>query len=153
MTDSSNSYLTVWVKGKFTTSGSGVISQASGTHITWIVDNDITVSGTSYNNQSGQASSVNFVGIGTGKFTDSGSGTFTGTVDAPGYDGTVSGSGDYTGAFLGSTMTISGSGSFHYDESLNSGSSPTVGNYAFASWFEDNSDPTHKDVNGNYVVY
>jgi hypothetical protein len=154
VTDSSNSYITVWVKGgKFTTSGSGVITQANGTHVTWIVDKDITVSGDSYNNQSGQASMVNFVGVGNNKFTDSGSATFTGTVDAPGYDGTISGSGDYTGAFLGSTLTISGSGSFHYDESLNTGSNPTIGNYAFASWFEDNSDPTHKDVNGNYVVY
>jgi hypothetical protein len=150
----SNSYLIVWVKGKFTTSGSGLITQVTGTNVTWIVDKDITVSGDSYSNQNGTASNDSFVGVGTNnKFTDSGSGTFTGTVNAPGYDGTISGSGDYTGAFAGSTLTISGSGSFHYDESLSAGSSPTVGNYAYASWFEDNADATHKDVNGNYVVY
>jgi hypothetical protein len=92
--------------------------------------------------------------VGNHKFTDSGSATFTGTVDAPAFSGnTISGSGDYTGAFIGSDLTISGSASFHYDESLNAGSNPTIGNYAFASWFEDNSDPTHKDVNGNYIVY
>jgi len=28
-----------------------------------------------------------------------------------------------------------------------------VGNFAFASWFEDNSAANHKDVKGNYVVY
>jgi Tfp pilus assembly protein PilX len=152
--DSTNSYVIIWVKGKFTTSGSGLITQVSGTNVKWIIDNDITVSGDSYSNQNGTASTDTFIGVGTNnKFTDSGSGTFTGTVDAPGYDGTISGSGDYTGAFAGSTLTISGSGSFHYDESLSGGGSPSVGNYAFASWFEDNSDPTHKDVNGNYVVY
>jgi hypothetical protein len=149
----SNSYVVIWAKGKFTTSGSGIVQQVAGTNVTWIVDKDITTSGSSYNNQNGTASSTSFVGIGNNKFTDSGSGTFTGTVNAPGYDGTISGSGDYTGAFAGSTLTISGSGSFHYDESLSGGGSPAIGNYAFASWFEDNSDPTHKDVNGNYVVY
>ena len=121
----------------------------------WIVDKDLTVSGSSYNNQAGTASSTSFVGVGTNNnFTDSGSGTFVGTINAPAYDGTISGQGDYVGAFAGNTLTISGSGSFHYDESLSGGaSSPTIGTYAFASWFEDNSDPTHKDVAGNYVVY
>jgi hypothetical protein len=151
----SNSYVIIWVKGgKFTTSGSGLITQVSGTNVKWIIDKDITVSGNSYQNQNGTASTDTFIGIGTNnKFTDSGSATFTGTVDAPGYAGTISGSGDFTGAFAGNNLTISGSGSFHYDESLSGGGSPTIGNYAFASWFEDNSDPTHKDVNGNYVVY
>jgi hypothetical protein len=150
-----NSYLIVWIKGKFTTSGSGVISQASGTHVAWIAENDITVSGNSYNNQNGTAASDTFIGTGNNnnKLTDSGSATFTGTVNAPAYSGTISGSGDFTGAIVNSNLTISGSGSFHYDESLNSGSNPSIGNYAFASWFEDNSDPTRKDVNGNYIVY
>jgi hypothetical protein len=152
--DSSNSYVVIWVKGKFTTSGSGLITQVSGTNVKWIVDNDITVSGDSYQNQNGTASTDSFIGVGTNnKFTDSGSATFTGTVNAPGYAGTISGSGDYTGAFAGNNLTISGSGNFHYDESLSGGGTPGIGNYAFASWFEDNADPTHKDVNGNYVVY
>jgi hypothetical protein len=46
------------------------------------------------------------------------------------------------GALISDTLTISGSASFHFDESLLSGASTSVGNYAFASWFEDNSDPT-----------
>ena len=144
----SNSYVIVWVKGKFTTSGSGIIQQTSGTNVTWIVDNDITVSGSSYNNQNGTASTDSFVGVGTNnKFTDSGSAVFTGTVNAPNYSGTISGSGDFTGAFAGQNLTISGSGSFHYDESLSGGGgNPSIGNYAFASWFEDNSD-----VNRNIV--
>lgn len=153
----SSSYAIIWVKGgKFTTSGSGIIQQVSGTNVMWIVDKDITVSGSSYNNQAGTAASTSFVGVGgsSSKFTDSGSGTFVGTINAPAYSGTISGQGDYVGAFAGSNLTISGSGSFHYDESLTGGTSnPAIGNYAFASWFEDNSDPSHKDVAGNYVVY
>ena len=143
----SNSYLIIWVKGgQFTTSGSGTISQAAGTNVTWIVDKDITVSGNSYQNLNGTAATDSFVGVGTNnKFTDSGSATFTGTVNAPAYAGTISGSGDFTGAFAGANLTISGSGGFHYDEALSGGSSnPAVGNYAFASWFEDNSDPIRK---------
>jgi hypothetical protein len=143
-TSPSNSYLIIWVKGgQFTTSGSGKISQAAGTNVTWIVDKDITVSGNSYQNLNGTAATDSFVGVGTNnKFTDSGSATFTGTVNAPAYAGTISGGGDYTGAFAGHDLTISGSGNFHYDEGLSGGSSsPTIGNYAFASWFEDNSDP------------
>ena len=152
--DPSNSNVVIWVTGKFVTSGSGIITQANGTNITWIVDGDITVSGSSYNNLNGTAGSNSFVGIGTGKLTDSGSGNFVGTVNAPGYDATISGGGDFTGAIAASTLVISGTGSFHYDESLSGGATnPAIGNYAFASWFEDNSNPTHKDVNGNYVVY
>ena len=64
-----------------------------------------------------------------------------GIVNAPGYDATISGSGSYIGALIADTLTISGSASFHYDEALSDGASSAVGNYSFASWFEDNSDP------------
>ncbi len=145
----SNSYLVIWVKGgQFTTSGSGKISQASGTNVTWIIDKDITVSGDSYQNLNGTAATDSFIGVGTNnKFTDSGSGDlYRDAVNAPAYSGTISGQGDYTGAFLPDMiLSISGSGSFHYDEGLVVGSSnPAIGNYAFASWFEDNSDPIRK---------
>lgn len=143
VTNSANSNVIIWVKGKFTASGSGVVTQVAGTNVTWIVDDDITVSGDNYMNGNGTAGTDSFVGVGTSnKFTDSGSATFTGTVNGPGYAGTISGGGDYTGSFAGSNLTISGSGSFHYDESLNGGAGNSgIGNYAFASWFEDNSDP------------
>src|SRR6202043_2691495 len=108
VTDPTNSYITIWVQGKFTTSGSGLINQAGGTNVRWIVDGDITTSGSSYNNLNGTASTDSFIGVGNHKFTDSGSATFTGTVDAPSFSGnTISGSGDFTGAFIGSDLTIS----------------------------------------------
>jgi hypothetical protein len=139
---SSGQQIYIWVTGKLTTSGSGKIDQASGVQVTWYVGGDITVSGDSYNNRSGVASAMTINGYGTNnKFTDSGSANFIGTVNAPGYDATISGSGSYMGALIADTLTISGGASFHYDEALSTGASSAVGNYAFASWFEDNSDP------------
>jgi len=147
--NSSGNKIYIWVTGKLTTSGSGYIQQDSNVQVTWYVDGDITVSGDSYQNTSGRASYLTINGIGTNnKFTDSGSGTFTGTVNAPGYDATVSGSGAYTGSLIANDLTVSGGASFNQ-----SGGGGSLGNYAFASWFEDNSDPTHKDVNGYYIIY
>ena len=134
-----NAYITIWVTGQFTTSGSGFVTQDANAHVTWVVDSDITVSGSSYNNQSGLAGNANFVGVGSGhKVTDSGSANFIGTINAPGYDFTVSGTGQFDGALIGKTLTISGGAGLHYDEALGKGvGNPTVGNYAYSSWFED----------------
>lgn len=151
-------YITVWVTGKLTISGSGYVTQASGVNVTWIVDGDMTFSGNSAygygasgsSGMSTSAASANFIGVGNIKVTDSGQAGFTGTIDAPLATGTISGQGDFTGSIIASNLTISGSGSFHYDESLNTGSNPGIGNYAFASWFEDNSDPSRnaRDISG-----
>jgi len=110
------------------------------------VGKDITVSGTSYNNIGGQAADLTIYAYGPSgsKVTvSSGSANFVGAIDAPNYDTTISGGADYVGALISNTLTMSGGSSFHYDESLNKGGSSTGGNYAFASWFEDNSDPLH----------
>jgi len=136
-----DAYITIWVTGKFTTSGSGVVSQDDKVHVTWVVDGDITVSGSSYNNQSNVAANTSFIGVGSGKLTDSGSGNFIGTVNAPGYDITISGTGSFSGAVIGNSLNISGGASLHYGAALGKGGGSLLGNYAFASWFEDNSDP------------
>ena len=134
-----DSYIEVWVTGKLTTSGAGTITQLPNVYATYWVDNDITVSGGSYLNQSGLAKNVVINGVGTGhKITDSGGGTFIGVIDAPGFDATISGGGTYSGALIANSLNISGGGSFHYDETLNTnGTNSAIGNYAFASWFED----------------
>ena len=49
------------------------------------------------------------------------------------------------GALIANTLSITDNGkrSLHYDEALHKNSNiSSVGNYAFASWFEDNSDPS-----------
>jgi len=149
-----NNYITIWVTGKYTTSGTGFVSQESGVKTTWYVGDDITTSGSSYNNADNTASGVTFYGYGAAgsKITVSGGGNFIGTMNAPNYDATISGSGAYSGAIIVNSLNISGGASFHYDEALNTSvSTVTVGNYAFASWFEDNSDPTRR-IKDNYNV-
>jgi hypothetical protein len=153
-----NNYITFWVTGSYTTSGTGFISQASGVKATWYVDGNITTSGSSYNNADGLASEVTMYGVGgsSSKFTISGGGNFIGSIIAPNYSGTISGSGSLVGQVIADNLTISGGASFHYDDALSNvvaGATAAVGNYAFASWFEDNSAPNHKDLKGNYVVY
>jgi hypothetical protein len=132
-------YMEIWVTGKMTTSGNGYISQASSVHVTYYVDDDISVSGNGYDNQSGEAANVVINGVGTGQTaTVSGNGVFIGVLNAPGYAISVTGNGAFDGALIGNTLTISGGASFHYDEALNTNTTdPSIGNYAFASWFED----------------
>src|SRR6266404_2913553 len=137
--DGTDSYIEIWVTGKMTTSGSGYITQDPKVHVTYWVDNDVNLSGSSYLNQSGLAENVTIIGVGTSnKLTISGSALFVGVIDAPGFDVTVSGSGGVIGALIGNSLNISGGASLHYDEALNTnGNSSGIGNYAFASWFED----------------
>lgn len=134
------SYIEIWVTGDFTTSGSGYIVQQPGVHVTYHIEGDVTVSGSSFNNQSNLAAncSVELVTPPAGttqKVTISGGGNFIGTMNAPAADFTISGSANFSGAMIGKTMLISGGASLHYDEGLmNSGSGG--GAYTFASEVE-----------------
>ena len=134
-----NNYIEFWVTGKFTTATGGVIVQSPYVHATWYVDNDITVSGASYLVL--RAENLSFVGVGNNHTaTESGIPPFVGTINAPGFDVTISGVGGYSGAVIGNTLTLNNLGSIHYDEALKGITGNAVANYAFASWFEDNSD-------------
>ena len=117
------SYIEVWVSGSFTTSGSGYITQQAGVHVTYYIGGDVTVSGSSFNNQSNIAANnminvINPPGASPQKVTVSGSGTFIGVINAPGAAFDVSGSANMSGAFIGKTMNISGGASVHYDAAL-----------------------------------
>jgi hypothetical protein len=145
-TGSGTVYVEIWVTGDFTTSGSGYITQENGVHVKYYVDGKVTTSGGSFNNQSGLAQNVQFVVTGSDSVTVSGSANFIGTIEAPNSAVTISGTGLFIGALIGKTMDISGGASFYYDDALANytGDSGTTGpaSYAFASWFEDNSDPS-----------
>ena len=132
-------YIEIWVTGKMGTSGNGTITQDPSVHVTYWVDSDISVSGNGYNNQSNLAQNVVINGVGTGHTTTvSGNGTFIGVINTPGFDVSDTGNGAFDGALIGSTLTITGNASFHYDEALGKNNGAlAVGNYAFASWFED----------------
>ncbi len=138
-----NNYIEFWVTGKFTTLPGGlpggIIVQSPLVHATWYVDNDITVNGASY--LVTRAENLGFVGVGNNHtVTEAGILPFIGTFNAPGFDVKISGVGGFSGAILANTLTLNNLGSIHYDEALKGLTSNTVGSYAFASWFEDNSD-------------
>jgi len=142
-----NNYVTLWVKGSFTISGSGYVNQGANVHVTYYLDGDVTVSGSAFL-QAGTAYASNnqMIAVGTGNTTPtltvSGSGNYIGTIWAPIYGITVSGTANLSGAFIGNNINISGGASVHYDEALkNLIEGNSTGNFAFASWFEDNSDP------------
>jgi len=59
-------------------------------------------------------------------------------INTPGFDVRDSGNGSFNGALIGNSLTVTGNANFHYDEALGKNTAGlAVGNYAFASWFED----------------
>ena len=133
------SYVEIWVTGDFTTSGSGYILQQPGVHVTYHIAGDITVSGSSFNNQSNIAAN-NIINVitplsGSQTVTVSGGGVFIGVLNAPGADITLSGSANYSGALIGKTINISGGASVHYDQALANLTGNGCG-YRVASWVE-----------------
>jgi hypothetical protein len=149
----------IWVTGDLGVSGNAGITQDSNANVTYYVEGNISLAGNSIVNQSGLAADLIIDGVtpadgSTRTAYIAGNGNFIGLVDAPSFNTTYAGNGDVMGAIIANTLTLQGNGSLHYDQALNS-LLPYLGptTYAFASWFEDNSDPTHKDQNGNYVVY
>jgi hypothetical protein len=138
---SPGSSIEIWVTGQFQTTST--LIQSAGVHVKWYVDGNITTGGGSYVNSQGLASYTTFIGVGTGTVSISGNTTFIAAVNAPGYNMTIGGTGDFIGSLAGNSLNMIGSGSIHYDEALASlGTSSSIANYAIASWFEDNSDPS-----------
>lgn len=136
------SFVEIWVTGSFTTSGSGHVVLEPGVHAIYHIEGDITVSGSSFVNQSNRSAHnvINAVSpaVATPKsVTISGGGTFIGAINAPAYEFTISGSAEFSGAMIGKTMNISGGASLHFDESL--ASAPGIGStpvFRVASWAE-----------------
>jgi hypothetical protein len=136
------SYINIWVTGKTTVSGSGFIQQMPNVHVTFYCDQDVTISGGGVMNQTNTASYLQVFGVtpasGTPKMTISGSGSFVGVLNAPAFAMTISGSASFVGAAIGNSVTISGSGGFHYDQQLSNVSGPgTPASYTYSSWVED----------------
>ena len=149
----------IWVTGDLSTAGQAGITQDSNANVKYYVQGNISLTGNGIVNQSGLAADLLLYGVtpadgSTRTAYIAGNGNFIGLVDAPAFNTTYAGNGDVMGAFIANTLTIQGNGSLHYDQAVSSllnNLGPTT--YAFASWFEDNSNPTHKDQNGNYIIY
>ena len=135
------SYINIWVTGKTTISGSGFIQQAPGVHVTIYCEDDVTVSGGGIVNQTNQAANLQVFGVtptsGNQDLSVSGGAAFIGVLNAPAFEMTISGGGTFTGAAIGNSVTISGNGGFHYDESLSTLAVGPPTSYQFASWVED----------------
>jgi len=120
--------------------------------VTYDVQGNINLQGNSIVNQSGYAANLLIYGVtptdgSTHTAYISGNGNFIGVLDAPEFNTTFAGNGDIMGAVIGNTVTIQGNGSLHYDQALSQlvqSLEPPA--YAFASWFEDNSDPARSIV-------
>lgn len=136
----------IWVTGDLSTSGQAGITQDTNAQVKFYVQGNISLTGNSIVNQSGYAANLLLYGVtpsdgSTHTAYIAGNGNFIGVVDAPDFNTTFGGNGDIMGAVVGYTMTIQGNGSLHYDEALSNviqTLEPPA--YAFASWFEDNSD-------------
>jgi hypothetical protein len=144
------SYFEIWVPGQLTVSGGSKIEQQAHVHLTFYVDDKMTVSGgSSMVNDNNAASYLTINGnwqpSNPNSYTPlaatfSGGSGFYGLVNAPFYAFAISGGSAYHGSWIGDSMNVSGGGTEIWeDSSLNTGVSNN-GNYAYASWFEDNSD-------------
>ena len=110
-------YVTVWVTGKLTTSGSGHMTQDPWVHVTWIVDKDIVTGGDYYENQSGKAANLRLLPVGDGKVNLTGASSFIASIDAPLRNVNISGAG-LSGDITANVLALSGSSAVHCDESL-----------------------------------
>lgn len=156
------SHIHIWVTGKTMISGTGFIQQSPGVHVTIHCEDDVTISGGGIVNQTNQAANLQIFGVtptsGTQNFTVSGGADFVGVVNAPAFAVNISGGGTFTGAVIAGSATISGNGSvsgsammsamvsggtasgsggFHYDESLSKLAVGVPTSFQFASWVED----------------
>jgi len=111
-------YITIWVTGKLTTSGSGHMTQDPWVHVTWIVDKDISTGGDYYENYSGKAGNLNLLAVGDGKINLTGSGSFIASIDASLRNVNISGTGGLSGGVNASSLVLSGGTAVHCDEAL-----------------------------------
>ena len=125
----------IYVSGKFTVSGSGYMYIAPGASLTMYVGGpSCTISGGGIINGTGNATNCAINCLpGCTTVTNSGSGNYVGTFNAPQATVTLSGSADMSGALVANNVVFSGGRNLHYDESLGTGGKPK---YAVSSWRE-----------------
>jgi hypothetical protein len=66
-----------------------------------------------------------------------GNGDFIGVLNAPAYDLTINGNGQFVGTAIGLTANLVGGAGFHYDEALGALPAPSASSYQYVSWMED----------------
>jgi len=127
--------VTIYVDGDVSISGSAFLHQLTGANVK-IIQNagKFTLSGGGLVNDTLDASKFTVTSATTSAVTFSGGSTYFGTVYAPNAPFTASGATNFFGAFVASSMTLSGGAFFHYDEALGSAGAPS--GYRIRSWIE-----------------
>lgn len=137
------SYINIWVTGASTISGTGFIQQQPGVHVKFYGEGSILLGGTGWVNQTYKPANLQVYGVTPAVYSTKDfrvtSGTFIGVFNGGAtFDLTISGTGTFIGAAIGREADYSGSGAFHYDESLsNLGANGAPTSYQYASWIED----------------
>jgi hypothetical protein len=128
----------LYVTGDINMSAHGYIYIAPGASLNLYVGGNTSISGNGVVNPSGLAKSFQYFGLPTNKtISITGNGTFVGVIYAPHADLTMSGGGsgviNFVGASTTSTVSMTGSYNFHYDESL---ANTTDALFVASSWDE-----------------
>jgi hypothetical protein len=127
----------------------GSLVLADGANLTIYTAGNTEISGAGLVNQ-GAPKNLQLWGTGENQtITFQGSGELSGVIYAPNADITLPGGTDLYGAVVGNAITMSGSGSFHYDESLvslegtSSGQAPAGGKRVEVQYVEEISSAEH----------
>ena len=134
------SYIEIWVTGDFTSTGSSCIQVQPGVHVTYHVQGNMTVTGSSFVNQTDRAANniinlINPAATTIQAVTVTGGGSFIGAINAPGANVSISGNGEFSGALIGKTLGMTGGAKMHYDQALVDLGVPGNG-YYFAGFAE-----------------
>jgi hypothetical protein len=123
----------LYVNGSVDIKGQAFIYIAPGASLTLYINGNASFAGNGIVNGTGLPSQCTLYGMpGCTSFSISGNGIFSGTVDAPDAALSYSGNADAFGSFTGSSISMVGGASLHYDEALaNNGN-----NYVVMSWNE-----------------
>jgi hypothetical protein len=134
----------IYVSGNVTMNQNCGLDVAPGGSLQLYVLGTITLNNAGYINRTSPATQCSIIGLGASgtSWSLTCNGYFNAAVYAPDVDVTVTGGGVITGAMYAKSFTLSGNGSFHYDEALWNNGVP----YASAVWKE------YRKVNGNWVV-
>ncbi len=125
----------IYVTGSSSISGNAEIQINAGGSLEVYAAGSVSIAGNGVNNDATTPDKNMWYGLSScTSWSMSGNADWVGTVYAPQATLTCSGNGDASGAFVASTITISGNGEYHYDEALQdfTGSS----SYSVASWQE-----------------
>jgi hypothetical protein len=128
-----NGNATLFVDGDFTTSDLGYVYIAPGARLKIYVSGRFTVSGAGVINGTQRAENFSIYGLNTCTTVNySGASALIGTVYAPSAAFDFSGQAGAFGAFVASTVSIRDGADVHYDEAVKAG----LGQYVVASWNE-----------------